>query len=110
MEKISEEQKGALTKHRGVFPFMSLKLRHKVLAIAHETHTGKNTANVLVTIAVGSNGITQDVQHFVSKYEHCQSNRHSRGKSFSTWSEAKVLEQLYMDRGYVKDPGNRDRS
>ena len=51
-------------------------------------------------------GITQDVQHFVSKCKNCQLNRPSLGKTVSKWPEAYVWERLHINWGYVKDQGN----
>ena len=70
-----EQQKDALTLHtgiilRGVVPFIPPKLRHFVLAKAHETHPGKNATGALVRMITWRPGITQDVQHFLSKYKN----------------------------------------
>ena len=110
-EKGFEQQKDALTLHngiifRGVVPFIPPKLRHLVLAKAHETHPGKNATEASVRMIAWWPGITQDVQHFVSKGKNCQLNRPSLGKTVSTWPEADVWERLHMDWGYVKDHGN----
>ena len=110
-EKGFEQQKDALTIHngiifRGVVPFIPPKLRHLVLAKAHETHPGKNATEASVRMIAWWPGITQDVQHFVSKCKNCQLNRPSLGKTVSTWPEADVWERLHMDWGYVKDQGN----
>ena len=110
-EKGFEQQKDALTLHngiifRGVVPFIPPKLRHLVLAKAHETHPGKNATEASVRMIAWWPGITQDVQHFVSKCKNCQFNRPSLGKTVSTWPEAEVWERLHMDWGYVKDQGN----
>ena len=110
-EKGFEQQKYALTLHngiifRGVFPFIPPKLRHLVLAKAHETHPRKNATEVSVRMIAWWPGITQDVQHFVSKCKNCQLNRPSLGKTVSTWPEADVWERLHMDWGYVKDQSN----
>ena len=79
-EKGFEQQKDALTLHngiifRGVVPFIPPKLRHLVLAKAHETHPGKNATEASVRMIAWWPGITQDVQHFVSKCKNCQLNR-----------------------------------
>ena len=68
-EKGFEQQKDALTLHngiifRGVVLFIPPKLRHLVLAKAHETHPGKNATEASVTKIAWWPGITQDVQHF----------------------------------------------
>ena len=110
-EKGFEQQKDALTLHngiifRGVVPFIPPKLRHLVLAKAHETHPGKNATEASVRMIAWWPGITQDVQHFVSKCKNCQLNMPSLGKTVSTWPEADVWERLHMDWGYVKDQGN----
>ena len=52
-EKRFEQQKDALTIHngiifRGVVPFIPPKLRHLILAKAHETHPGKNAIEASV--------------------------------------------------------------
>ena len=70
-EKGFEQQKDALSLHngiifRGVVHFIPPKLRHLVLAKAHETHPGKNATEALVRMIAWWPGITQDVQHFVS--------------------------------------------
>ena len=96
-----EQQKVAITLHngiifRGVVPFIPPKLRHLVLAKAHETHPGKNPTEASVRMIAWWPGITQDVQHFVSKCKNCQMNRPSLGKTVSTWPEA-VWEWLHMD-------------
>ena len=77
-----------------------------VLAEAHETHPGKNATEASVRLIAWWPGITQDVQHFVSKCKNCQMNKLSLGKTFSTWPEADVWELLHMDWGYGKDQGN----
>ena len=110
-EKGFERQKDALTLHngiifRGVVPFIPPKLRHLVLAKAHETHPGKNATEASVRMIAWWPGITQDVQQFVSKCKNCQLNRPSLGKTVSTWPEADVWERLHMDWGYVEDQGN----
>ena len=110
-EKGFEQQKDALTLHngiifRGVVPFIPPKLRHLVLAKAHEKHLGKNATEASVRMIAWWPGITQDVQHFVSKCKNCQLNRPSLGKTVSTWPEADVWERLHMDWGYVKDQRN----
>ena len=110
-EKGFEQQKDALTLHngiifRGVVPFLLLKLRHLVWAKAHETHPGKNATKASVRMIAWWPGITQDVQHFVSKCKNCQLNWTSPGKTVSTWPEADVWERLHMDWGYVKDQCN----
>ena len=89
-EKGFEQQKDALTLHngiifRGVVAFIPTKLRHLVLAKAHETHPGKNATEASVRMIAWWPGIIQDVQHFVSKCENCL---------------------LHMDWGYTKDQGN----
>ena len=76
-EKGFEQQKDALTSHngiifRGVFPFIPPNLRHLVLAKAHGTHLVKNATEASVRIIAWWPGITQDVQHFVSKCKKCQ--------------------------------------
>ena len=86
---------------RSVVSFIPPKLRHLALAKAHETHPGKNATEASVRMIAWSPGITQDVQHFVSKCKNCQMNRPSRGITFSTWPEADVWERLHMDWGYV---------
>ena len=88
-KQCSEAEKGfeqdALTLHngiifRGVVPFVLPKLRHLVLAKAHETHPGKNATEASVRMIAWWPGITQDVQHFASKCKNCQFNRPSLGK------------------------------
>ena len=74
-----EQQKDALTLHngiifRGVVPFIPPKLRHLVLAKAHETHPGKNATEASFRMIELWPGITQDVQHFVSRCKNCQMN------------------------------------
>ena len=74
-----EQRKDALTIHneiifRGV-PFIPPKLRHLVLAKAHETHPGKTATEASVRMIAWWPGITQDVQHFVSKCKNCHMNR-----------------------------------
>ena len=81
-----EQLKDALTLHDGirfrcVVPFIPHKLRHLVLAKAHETHPGKNGTEASVRTIAWCPGITQDVQHFVSKCKNCQMNRPSLGNS-----------------------------
>ena len=76
------------------------------LAKAHETHPGKNATEASVRMIAWWPGITQDVQHFVSKCKNCQLNRPSLGKTVYSWPEADVWERLHMDWGYVKDQGN----
>ena len=71
-EKGFEQQKDALTLHngiifRGVVPFIPPKLRHLVLAKAHETHTGKNATEASVRMIAW-----RHVQHFVSKLSNEQ--------------------------------------
>ena len=110
-EKGFEQQKDALILHngiifRGVVPFFPPNLRHLVLAKPHETHPGKNETEASLRMIAWCLGITQDVQHFVSKCKNCQMNRSSMGKTVSMWPEADVWEGLYMDWGYVKDKGN----
>ena len=110
-EKGFEQQKDALYLHNGIIfgvvvPFIPPKLRNLVLAKAHETHPGKNTTEASVRLIAWWPGITQDIQHFVSKCKNCQMNRHSLGKTVSMWPEANVWERLHMDWGYVKDQGN----
>ena len=110
-EKGFKQQKDALTLHngiifRGVVPFIPPKLRHLVLEKAHETHPGTNATEASVRMIAWWPGITQDVQHFVSKFKNCQKNRPSLGKTVSTWAEADVWERPHMDWGYVKDQGN----
>ena len=110
-EKGFEQHKDALTIHngiifRGVVPFISPKLRDLVLAKAPEKHLGKNATEPSVRRIAWWPGITQDVQHFVSKCDNCQMNRPSLGKTVSTRPEADVWERLHMDWGYVKDQGN----
>ena len=110
-EKEFEQQKDALTLHngiifRGVVPFIPPKLRHLVFAKTHETHPGKNATEASVRMIAWWPGITQDVQHFVSKCRNCQLNKPSLGKTVSTWPEADVWERLHMDWGYVKDQCN----
>ena len=88
-EKGFEQQKDALTLHngiisRGIVLFIPPKLRHLVLAKAHETHPGKNAAEPSVKMIAWWPGITQDVQHFVSNCKNCQLNRPSLGKTVST--------------------------
>ena len=75
-EKGFEQHKIALTIQngiifRGVVPFIPPKLRHLVLAKAHETHPGKNATEASVRMIAWWPGITQDVQHFVSKCKNC---------------------------------------
>ena len=84
----------------------SSKLRHLVLATAHETHPGKKATESSVRMIAWWPGITQDVQHFVSKCKNCQMNRPSLGKTVSVRPEANVWERLYMDWGCVKDQSN----
>ena len=110
-EKSFEEQKDALVLHNGIIfrsvvLFFSPKLGHLVLAKAHETHPGKNATEASVRMTAWWPGITQDVQHFVSKCKNCQMNRPSLGKSVSTWPEADFWEQFHMDWGYANDQGN----
>ena len=110
-EKGFEQQKNALTLHngiifRGVVPFIPPKLRHLVLAKAHDTHPGKNATEASVRMIAWWPGITQDVQQFVSKCRNCQMNRPSLGKTVSTCPEADVWERLHIYWGYVKDHSN----
>ena len=110
-EKGFEQQKDTLTLHngiifRGVVPFIPPKLRHLVLVKALETHPRQNAIDASVRMIAWWPGITQDVQHCVSKCKNCQMNRPSLGKTVSTWPEADVWERLHMDWGYVKDQGN----
>ena len=110
-EKGFEQNKDAMTIHngiifRGVVPFIPPKLRHLVLGNAHETHPGKNATEASVRMVASWPGITQDVQHFVSKCKNCQMNGPSLGKTVSAWTEADVWERLHKEGGYVKDPGN----
>ena len=110
-EKGFEQQKDALTLHngiifRGVVPFIPPKLRHLVLAKAHETHPGKNATEASVQMIAWWPGITQGIQYFVSKCKNSQLNRPSLGKTVSTLPAADVWERLHMDWGYVKDQGN----
>ena len=101
-EKGFEQQKDALTLHngivfRGVVLFIPHKLRHLVLAKALETHPGKHSTEASVRMIAWWPGITQDVQHFVSDCKNCQRNRHSLGKTVSSWPEADLWELLPMD-------------
>ena len=110
-EKGSEQHKDELTIHngiifRGVVPFIPPKLWHLVLAKAHETHPGKNATEASVRMIAWWPGITQDVQHFVSKSKKFKLNRPSQRKTVSAWPEADVWERLHMDSGNVKDQGN----
>ena len=106
-----EQQKDSFNSHngivfRGVVPFIPPKLRHLILAKAHETHPGKNATEASVRMIAWWPGTTRDVQQFVGKCKNCQLNRPSLGKTVSTWPEAKVWERLQMDWGYVRDQGN----
>ena len=110
-EKGYEQQKDALTIWNGiifrcVIPFIPPKLRHLVLAKAHETRHGKNETEASDRMIACWPGITQDVQQFVSKCKNCQMSRPSLGKTVSMWPEADLWERLYKDKGYVKDQGN----
>ena len=110
-ENRFEQQKDAPTIHnriifRGVVPFIPPKLRPWVLAKAHETHPVKNAIEESVRMITWWPGITQDVQHFISKCRNCQMNWPSLVKTVSTWPEADVWERLHMEWGYVKDQGN----
>ena len=104
-----EQQKDALTIHsgvifRGVFPFIPPKLRHLLLAKAHEPHPEKNAIEASVRKIAWWPGIIQDVEHFVSNCKNCQTNRLSLGEtSVSMWPEADVWKRHHMDWGYVKD-------
>ena len=85
-EKAFEQQKDAHTLHNGIIfrsvvPFIPPKLRHLVLAKAHETHPGKNSTESPVRMIAWWSGITQDVQHVVSKCMNCQLNRPSLEKN-----------------------------
>ena len=107
-KKGFEQQKYALTLHnginfRGVVPFIPPKLRHLVLAKANKTHPGKNVTEASVRMIAWWPGITQNVQHIVSKCKNSQMKRPSLGKTVSTWPEADVWERLQMDWGYIKD-------
>ena len=108
-EKGFEQQKDALTInngiiYRGVVPFISPKLRHLVLAKAHETHPGKNATEASVRMIARWPGITQDVQRFVIKCKNCEMNRSSLRKTVSKWPEADFWERLHW--GYVNDQDN----
>ena len=74
--------------------------------MAKKIHPGKNATEASVRMIAWWPGITQDVQHFVSKCKNCQMNRPSLVKTVSTWPEVDVWERLHMDWGYVKDQGN----
>ena len=91
---------------RGVVPFIPLKLRPTVTIKAHETHPGGNATETAVRMMAWWPGISQDLLRYVSKCKECQENRHSLGKTVSTWPEAEVWERLHMDWGYFKDQGN----
>ena len=86
-EKGFEQQKDALTIHngiifRGVVPFIPPKLRRLLLALAHGTHLRKTAIESSVRPVAWWPGITQNVQHFVSKCKNCQMNRRpSLGKT-----------------------------
>ena len=63
-EKGFEQQKDVLTLHngiifRGVVPFIPPKLRHLVLAKAHETHPGNNATEASVRMIAWWPGITK---------------------------------------------------
>ena len=73
------------------------------LAKTHETHLGKNSTEASV---IWWPGITQDVQHFISKCINCQMNKTSLRKIVSTWPEAVALKWQRIDWGYVKDQVN----
>ena len=106
-----EQQKDALSIHngnifRGVVPFIPTKLRPMVMANAHETHPGKNETETVVRMMSWWPSISQYVLRFVCKWEECQENRPSLGKTVSTWPEAEVWERFHIGWGYVKDHGN----
>ena len=82
------------------------KLRHLVLAKAHETHSGKNATEASVRMTARLAGITQDIQNFVRKNKNCQMNWPSLEKTVFEWPEAQVWERLHVDWVYVKDQGN----
>ena len=110
-KKAFEQQKDALTIHNGIIfscvvPFIPPKLRPLVLAKAHETHPGTNATEASVRMIAWWFGITQDVQHFVSKRKKCQMSRPSLGRTVSAWPEADVCERLHVELDYVKDQGN----
>ena len=65
-EKGFEQQKNTLTIHngiifRGVVPFILPKLRHLVMAKAHETHQGRNSTETTVRMVAWRLDNTQDV-------------------------------------------------
>ena len=90
---------------RGVILFIPPKLRHLILTKAHETDPRTTATEASVWIKTWLPGITQDLQHFVSKCKNCQLNRLSLGKTVFTWPEADVWERLHMDWAYFKDQG-----
>ena len=107
-KKRFKQHKDALTIHngiifRGVVPFFAPKLRHLVLAKAHESHPGKNATESSVRMIAWH---YPKRSTFVSKSEICQLKRPSLGKTVSMWPEADVWERLYMHWGYAKDQGN----
>ena len=109
-EKRFQRHKEALTIHngiifRGIFSFIPHKLRHLVLAKAHETHPGNNSTEAAVRMIAWCSGFTQDVQYFVIKCKKCQMNRPGLGKTVSAWPEADVWVCLHMGWGYVTDQG-----
>ena len=70
--KQSSEAKTALTLHNGIIfrgdvAFIQPKLRHLVLAIAHDTHLGNNATEEPVRMIAWWPCITQDFQHFFYK-------------------------------------------
>ena len=95
-EKGFEKQKDALTIHDGVIfrdvvHFILTKLRHLILATAHETHLGKIAIEASVSMIAWWPGITQDVQHFVITCKNCHTRRPSLGKTVPSWPEPDVL-------------------
>ena len=76
-----------------------------VLAKEHETHPAKNATEASIRMIACWPGITQDIQHFVSKCKNCQMNRPSQGKTVSTWPESYVCKRLHMNWGYAKHQG-----
>ena len=110
-EKGIEQQKNALIFHngtnfRGVVPFIPPKLRTKVMAKAHETHSGKNSIETAVRMMAWWPGISQDLLRYVSKCKEYQEKRPILWKTVSTWPEDEVWERLHMYWGYAKDQGN----
>jgi hypothetical protein len=87
----------------GSRPTIPAKLRHKILATAHDAHFGMSTTKLSLKRNVWWPGMDKDVEHFVAQCPECakKSKPNTQSQLF-TWKSSSVpFERVHIDWAHI---------